>query len=408
MEQTFHTDILPSGMRIVCAPGHSDVVYCGVAIDAGTRDEGMHENGIAHYTEHLSFKGTRQRNAWRIINRMESVGGELNAFTGKEETVYYCTCMKEHFARAVDVLMDIVFRSTYPQKEMEKEVEVVANEIESYNDSPSELIYDEFENMVFQGHPLGRSILGDASRLRQFTTDDILRFTRRLYTPSRSVLFVYGPVSPTRIKAIASKYGPSNTCPLPDTPRTSLPPYCQQTVTRSLDTHQAHVMIGTRAFAAQHPLHMPLCLLSNMLGGPGLNSRLNQTLRERHGLVYTVESNLTSYTDTGVWAVYFGCDPSQADRCIALVQKELDKLLRAPLSTAALQAAKRQFKGQLGLSYDNFENVAIGMGKRFLHYCNTLSHQQLCERIDALTPAMLWQAARQVFRPDQLSVLKYV
>ncbi len=408
MEQAFYTDILPCGMRLVCAPGRSDVVYCGVAVDAGTRDEGMRENGIAHYTEHLSFKGTLGRNAWHIINRMESVGGELNAFTGKEETVYYCTCMKEHFARAVDVLMDIVFRSTYPEKEMEKEVEVVANEIESYNDSPSELIYDEFENMLFQGHPLGRSILGDADQLRRLTTADILRFTHRLYTPSRAVLFVYGPIPPARVKAIAGKYGPTDACIQSVAPRTPLPPYSPQTATRTLDTHQAHVMIGTRAFAAQHPFHMALCLLSNMLGGSGMNSRLNQSLRERHGLVYTVESNLTAYTDTGVWAVYFGCDPSQADRCISLVQKELDKLLRAPLSPATLQAAKRQFKGQLGLSCDNFENVAIGMGKRFLHYHNTLSRQQLCDKIDALTPDMLWQVACQVFQPDLLSVLKYV
>lgn len=203
------TYTLPCGLRVVCLPGTSDVVYCGLAIDAGTRDELPDEHGLAHYTEHLSFKGTGRRNAWHIANRMESVGGELNAFTGKEETVYYCACMKEHLPRAVDVLMDMVFHSTYPGREMEKEVEVVANEIESYNDSPGELIYDEFEDMQFHGHPLGRSILGDAAHLRRMGTDDIMRFTRRLYTPRRTVLFVYGNVSPTRVKALAAKHAPA-------------------------------------------------------------------------------------------------------------------------------------------------------------------------------------------------------
>lgn len=408
MDTPTPTFTLPCGLRIVCRPTQSDVIYCGLAIDAGTRDELPHESGVAHYTEHLSFKGTRRRGAWHIANRMESVGGELNAFTGKEETVYYCACMKEHLARAMDVLMDMVWGSTYPEKEMEKEVEVVANEIESYNDSPAELIYDEFENILFQGHSLGRSILGDADHLRQMGTDHIQAFTRRLYLPEHTVLFVYGYVSPARVKSLAGRHAPASHTPTfsPAT-RGSLPPYRPQTLTRHLDTHQAHVMMGTRAYSAQDHRTPTLQLLSNLLGGPSMNSRLGHSLRERHGLVYTVESIHTCYTDTGLWAVYFGCDPSQAKRCTALVRKELERLTAQPLTPTALQAAKRQLKGQLGLSYNNAENVALGMGKRFLHYGSVTSLEKICHRIDAITPDDVLQVARDLFQPDGLSLLKY-
>lgn len=402
---------LPCGMRIICAAGPTEVVYCGLAIDAGTRDELDSESGMAHFTEHLSFKGTRRRKAWHIINRMESVGGDLNAFTGKEETVYYCTCLKQHLPRAIDVLADIALNSTYPQHEMDKEVEVVASEIESYNDSPGELIYDEFENLIFHGHPLGRNILGNAERLRQFVTDDIVQFARRLYTPGNMVLFVYGQADPKQVVRLAEKALRSlvpEDCPpvLPQT-RTPLPDFRPQTVEKQMDTHQAHVMMGRRAYGASHKNHLAMFVLNHILGGPGMNSRLSQSLREKNGLVYTVESTLTTYTDTGVWAVYFGCDPKKVERCRKLVFKELSKLAQAPLSATALSAVKKQIKGQIGISYDNFENVAIGMGKRYLHYGKTLTRQELDNRIDALTAQDLWLTAREMFVPEEMTVLIY-
>lgn len=229
-------------MRIVCAAGPTEVVYCGLAVDAGTRDELDTESGMAHFTEHLSFKGTHRRKAWHIINRMESVGGDLNAFTGKEETVYYCTCLKQHLSRAIDILADIVLNSTYPQHEMDKEVEVVASEIESYNDSPGELIYDEFENLIFNGHPLGRSILGNAERLREYTTEDIVQYVRRQYVPANMVLFVYGQADPKQVVRLAEKalrnLPTDNAAPVLPLERTALPEYQAQTETKQMDTHQ--------------------------------------------------------------------------------------------------------------------------------------------------------------------------
>lgn len=398
---------LDNGLRVVYAPSPTNTVYLGLALDAGTRDETNEESGMAHFAEHLSFKGTDRRTSRQIITYMESVGGDLNAFTGKEETVYYCTCQKEHFHRAMDILFDVVFHSKYPQEEMDKEVEVVIDEIESYNDSPSELIYDDFEAMLFQGHPLGRNILGDADRLRTYKTEDVLNYTHRLYVPSNAVLFVYGNVSEKEILRripdnISSE---ARQCIVRD--ETILLPYAPQNKVIEKDTHQAHIMMGARAFGGNHPKHLALFLANNILGGPGLSSRLNLALREKRGLVYTVESTLTTYTDTGVWAIYFGCDHHDAEKCKRIIKKELQRLCDAPLSGKALAAAKRQIIGQIALSYDNFESVAIGMGKRMLHYGRTQTKEKMIERVQALTAEQVWDAAKEVFNPENLTILEY-
>ena len=397
---------LDNGLHVVYASSPTNTVYLGLALDAGTRDETDEESGMAHFAEHLSFKGTSRRTSRQIITHMESVGGDLNAFTGKEETVYYCTCQKEHFRRAMDLLFDVVFNSRYPQEEMDKEVEVVIDEIESYNDSPSELIYDDFEAMLFQGHPLGRNILGNAERLRQFKSEDVARYTRRLYTPDRTVLFVYGNVEldeilrriPNNILSVARQSivrAQTIHCPAP----------CERTINK--DTHQAHIMMGARAYGGTHKKHLALFFANNILGGPGLSSRLNLALREKRGLVYTVESTLTTYTDTGVWAIYFGCDHHDAEKCKRIVKKELQRLCDAPLSEKALNAAKKQIIGQIALSYDNFESVAIGMGKRMLHYGRTQTKDEFIARIQALTAEQVWDAAKEIFNPENLTILEY-
>ena len=417
---------LDNGLRVVYAPSPTNTVYLGLALDAGTRDEKDGESGMAHFAEHLSFKGTDRRTSRQIITYMESVGGDLNAFTGKEETVYYCTCQKEHFSRAMDLLFDVVFHSKYPQEEMDKEVEVVIDEIESYNDSPSELIYDDFEAMLFQGHPLGRSILGNAERLRAYKTEDVQNYTSRLYVPSNAVLFVYGNVSEKEIMKQIRKNDPPQ--PSLQGGRASInrlsghigctsysPPYREGLGVGPVsgshiihkDTHQAHIMMGARAFGGTHPKHLALFLANNILGGPGLSSRLNLALREKRGLVYTVESTLTTYTDTGVWAIYFGCDHHDAEKCKRIVKRELQRLCDAPLSEKALNAAKRQIIGQIALSYDNFESVAIGMGKHMLHYGRTQTKEQFIDRIQALTAEQVWDAAREIFNPENLTILEY-
>ena len=416
----YQTYTLSNGLRIICARSESEVAYCGIAVDAGTRDELPGEDGLAHFVEHLSFKGTLRRSARQIITRMESVGGDLNAFTDKEETVYYCTTLRQHLGRALELLLDITLCSTFPQQEVEREVEVVIDEIESYNDQPSELIYDEFESLLFPGHPLGRNILGSADRLRQFVSSDLQRFVRRLYRPERMVLFVYGRVDIEEVVRMVEKASP----PAPlrgeggpseatdEEVATSNSPLLGEglgvrlfTISRS--THQAHVMIGTRTFAATDPRYYALFLLNNLLGGPAMSSRLNTSLRERHGLVYSVESNMASYTDAGLWRVYFGCDHHDVKRCARLVVRELKRLCDAPLSQRTLDAARRQMKGQLGIAWDNPESVAIGMAKRFLHYGTTLTMAQQMERLDALTPDILWQTAQDILSPDGMTMLAF-
>ena len=430
----YQTYTLPNGLRIICARNESEVAYCGIAVDAGTRDELPGEDGLAHFVEHLSFKGTLRRSARQIITRMESVGGDLNAFTDKEETVYYCTTLRQHLGRALELLLDITLCSTFPQQEVEREVEVVIDEIESYNDQPSELIYDEFESLLFPGHPLGRNILGSADRLRQFVSSDLQRFVRRLYRPERMVLFVYGrvdieevvrmverslftasPPAPLRGEggAEAEKATSSSSALRGEVEKAaSNSPLLGEglgvrlfTISRS--THQAHVMIGTRTFAATDPRYYALFLLNNLLGGPAMSSRLNTSLRERHGLVYSVESNMASYTDAGLWRVYFGCDHHDVKRCARLVVRELKRLCDAPLSQRTLDAARRQMKGQLGIAWDNPESVAIGMAKRFLHYGTTLTMAQQMERLDALTPDILWQTAQDILSPDGMTMLAF-
>ena len=406
---------LDNGLRIICAPNASEVAYCGLAVDAGTRDEMDTESGMAHFTEHLSFKGTARRSARQIINRMESVGGDLNAYTGKEETVYYCAILRPHLERAIDILLDIAFCSTYPQREMDKEVEVVIDEIESYNDQPSELIYDEFEEILFAGHPLGRNILGRAEALRGMTSADISAFTRRMYTPDRMVLYVYGNVTPEEVVRLAGKYvcrygiGGAVNAPLPMRGPVSDADARMhgETVLRSKGTHQAHVMMGSRGFGGSDPRHLHLYLMNNILGGPAMGSRLNISLRERHGLVYTVESGSVCYTDTGVWSIYFGCDRHDVERCRRLVLQELRRFTDAPITQRTLDAARRQLKGQIAVSYDNAENVAIGMAKRYLHYNTTQTMAQLFDRLDALTPQQLQDTACQVFDASKITTLVY-
>lgn len=411
------TATLPCGMRVLILPSMSNVVYCGIAVKAGTRDELPHESGMAHFCEHLTFKGTKSRTSRQIINYMESVGGDVNAYTGKEETVYYASVLKEDFRRAAKILCDIVLNSTYPQSEMEKEVEVVIDEIESYKDSPSELIFDEFEQLIFKGHPLGRNILGEADRLRTLKREDVLSYARRMYRPENMIFFIHGQVNPetavneinkniTEIQNQKTETETENSTVF-STQNIPVPPYQAESVYRKKDTHQAHVLIGTRAYGANDSRHIPLYLLNNILGGPGMSSRFNLILRERNGLVYTVESNITSYTDTGVWSVYFGCDPHDVTRCRKLILKELERWRQAPVSERILTAAKKQIKGQIGISYDNSENVALSSGKTFLLYHKIKEQKELFQKIDSITAGDLHQIARELFAPENLTTLIY-
>ena len=473
----YNTYTLDNGLRIIHLPSDSKVVYCGYQINAGTRNEEPGEEGLAHFCEHVTFKGTERRKAWHILNCLESVGGDLNAYTNKEGTVYYSAILKEHIARAVDLLSDIVFHSVYPQAEIDKEVEVICDEIESYNDSPAELIYDEFENILFKGSPLGHNILGTAEQVRSFKTEDALRFTRKLYRPDNAIFFAYGDIDFKKlVKLIRKALGecpkgrelacsadcksaetpteeriaeetPTGETPTEEriaeetptgetptekriaeeTPTGETPTeemeagdanhkvqsskfnvqskVAGKTIVMQKNTHQAHVMIGTRAYDVNDDRRMPLYLLNNMLGGPGMNAKLNLALREHNGLVYTVESTMVAYGDTGTWSIYFGCDEHDVKRCLRLVRKELDKFMQKPLSDAQLKAAKKQIKGQIGVACDNRENFALDFGKSFLHYGWEKNVDRLYEQVDAITAAQIQAVAQELFDKDRLTTL---
>lgn len=397
---------LDNGLRIIHLPNTSKIAYCGYQIKAGTRNEKPGDEGLAHFCEHVTFKGTQTHTSTAIINKLESVGGDLNAFTNKEDTVFYSAIPVEHFAKAVDVLSDIVFYSIFPQAEIDKEVEVICDEIESYNDSPAELIYDEFENLVFKGHPLGHNILGSADRVRSFATADAMRFTQQYYRPDNAIFFVYGNIDLKRLVKTLEKLTPKQQQEsLVDEALAVANGRLPELTILNHDTHQAHVMIGNRAYSATHPLRIPLYLLNNMLGGPGMNARLNVILRERRGLVYSVESSMVCYGDTGLWAVYFGCDPHDVNRCVRLVKGEFKRLMEKPLSEKTLAAAKKQIKGQLAVACDNNENFAIDFGKSFLHFGDEKDIEKLYQKIDAVTAEQIQQVAKEIFDKDSLATL---
>ena len=429
----YNTYTLDNGLRIIHLPSDSQVVYCGYQINAGTRNEEPGEEGLAHFCEHVTFKGTERRKAWHILNCLESVGGDLNAYTNKEGTVYYSAILKEHIARAVDLLSDIVFHSVYPQAEIDKEVEVICDEIESYNDSPAELIYDEFENILFKGSPLGHNILGTAEQVRAFKTEDALRFTQKLYRPDNAIFFAYGDIDFKKLVRLLQRALADDESVV-KLAEEKLPQISQitqiswnensiaeeksvssvksvgdgiagQTIVMQKNTHQAHVMIGTRAYDVNDDRRMPLYLLNNMLGGPGMNAKLNLALREHNGLVYTVESTMVSYGDTGTWSIYFGCDEHDVKRCLRLVRKELDKFMQKPLSDAQLKAAKKQIKGQIGVACDNRENFALDFGKSFLHYGWEKNVDRLYEQVDEITAAQIQAVAQELFDKDRLTTL---
>ena len=426
----YQTATLPCGLRIVYQHQEAPVSYCGFMMDCGTRDELTPERfGIAHFIEHILFKGTKKRDSWHINNRMESVGGELNAFTTKEETTFYSVFLNHDYERAIELLCDLVCNPTAPERELQKEQEVVIDEIMSYRDTPSELIYDEFENRLFAGHPLGHNILGSEETVRSFHSEDCLQFIHEYYTPQNAIFFFQGKAKFEQVVKKVEKYWTlrgvrseelgvrseklgvrsdfARPASRPDgnssllTPNSSLSEASSPIVIHE-GHHQSHVLLGARTYPIGHPNAAALALINNMLGGPGMNSRLNLTLRERRGLVYNVESNVTSYSDTGYFGIYFGCDHDDVKRCLRLCQQEIDRLASAPLSAMQLAAAKRQLKGQLGVSSANMENNAILLAKNMLRLGHCRSLEQTCAQIDNVSSELILTVMNQLFDKDLL------
>ena len=403
---------IANGLRVLHLADNMPITYVGVAIDAGTRDELPDESGMAHFVEHLLFKGTKRRRAWHIINWLESVGGQLDAYTTKEETYIYATVPNEYTNRALELLADVVLNSTFPESELEKERDVVLDEIQSYNDSPSELIYDEFEELLFPHDPIGRNILGTEQSLESFTSERVQQFVRRNYTPDRMVVFAMGNIKFDWLLKKVEKYFHNAQCTMHNAQLKSISrqlpkSYIPAHRTTPRDTYQAHCIIGNRTISMTSPDRLTMLLLNNILGGPNMSSRLNLALRERNGLCYTIESNLTNYTDTGVWNIYFGCDPRNLAKAQRLCMQQLELLCSTPLNNNQLSTAKRQLRGQVLIGNQNKENLILGLSKTYLHGLELKPDSEHFQFIDSLTPSDLQSLAQRTFNPDQLSTLIY-
>lgn len=406
----FEQATLSCGLRVIYEHKPSAVLYCGYVVCAGTRHEAPSDSGMAHFIEHMTFKGTNRRRACHITNGLERVGGDLNAYTTKQETVYYATVLKQDFKRAADLLTDIVFHSTYPQHEIDKEVEVICDEIDSYKDSPSELIFDDFESRMFPNQPLGRDILGSAERLRSYTTADALRFTHQYYHPQNAAFYVYGDIPFRQVVQTLERLLPASDFSeefITFVQPTPVPTAQANEQIVHKDTHQAHVLVGGPTFAGTDDRRFAMVILNNMLGGPGMNSRLNLSLREKAGLVYSVDAYLNTYPDTGFWNVYFGCDAHDIKRCRRLLERELVRFIEKPLTTSQLHAAQKQLCGQIGISTDAAEGYALAMGKTFAHYNRHRDVAQLIEDIQSVTAEELQKVAAEVYDPQRLTTLIY-
>jgi predicted Zn-dependent peptidase len=403
----YSSSILSNGLRIVYLPSNSNVSYCGFAVNAGTRDEASSQYGLAHFVEHLLFKGTKKRKVWHILNRMENVGGELNAYTSKEETLLYTICLSEDVERAIDLLADLIFNSQFTNTELEKEREVIVDEINSYLDTPSELIFDEFENLLFEGNELGHNILGDVKSLETFTQETCRSFASRFYSPDNMIFFLYGNVPFKKILRLANKYMLNGNKTVTTVNR-KIPAFnSPKQIKINKDLHQTHVVIGGKTYSIYDERRTGLYLLNNILGGPGMNSRLNISLREKHGLVYSVESGLTTYTDAGLFTIYFGCDRESENKCLSLIYKELKRLKDRKLSDSQFAATVKQWKGQLGIMRDQSENLALGLGKSFLRFDKYDDLPEIYRKIDALTAGQLLEIANEIYDENQLFMLTY-
>jgi predicted Zn-dependent peptidase len=403
----FEIYTLQNGIRVAHKRVDSPVAYCCIMVNTGTRDEQEEEHGIAHFIEHVIFKGTKKRKAFHIMSRLEDVGGELNAYTTKEETVIHATFLKDDFARAADLIADILFHSTFPEKELKKEKEVILDEINSYKDSPSELIFDDFEEMVYKNHPFGRNILGNKKCIKKFNRSDISSFMRREYNTDQMVFCSMGNIPFHRVKKIADKlFGWVSPNPRIK-PRLPIGEYIPENKTLKKSTHQNHCIIGCTTFDLNHPKRIGMHLLNNILGGPGMNSRLNLSLRERNGFAYNVESNYSPYTDTGLFSIYFGSDKDNFNKSFDLVHLELDRMRNNKMGVLQLFKAKRQLIGQLAIASDNSEVLMLNAARSILVYNCIDSIDKINQQIESISASEILDIANEIVSKNRLSTLIY-
>lgn len=412
MYETFYHN-LPNGVQIVHRKTTSPVVYVGIMVGAGTRHELPNENGMAHYIEHCVFKGTEHYTARQIINHIEGIGGEINAYTTKEETTFYAATLSNHFRTTLHLLAEMVLRPTFSKKETDKEVTVILDEIESYNDSPSELIYDDFENMIFEGTSLAMPILGTKKTLKRISKSPQypLNWMAQHYRPERMVLFVLGNVTTRQVISAAEKEL-GEAFSISSASRTTSPSSLTSassaaTRTYRRHTHQTHIMLGSHAYPIGHPKQLTMYLLNNILGGGSMSSRLYLSLREKHGLVYNIDSQAVPLSDTGYWNIYLACEPQHKDQCLELCHKELQTLRDLRLTSSQLQRALRQLEGQMAISAENQENNALAMAKQMLYYHHAPAWQETFAKVQQITPEQLQEVANEVFDAEKIYTLLY-
>jgi predicted Zn-dependent peptidase len=396
---------LPNGIRLIHHSIPGTISHCGIFINAGSRDEKKHEHGLAHFIEHVIFKGTEKRNVYQVLNRLENVGADLNAYTTKEETCIYATFLNQYYDRTLELISDICFHSTFPQKELDKEKDVIIDEIKSYQDTPSDQIFDDFEDLLFAGHELGRNILGTPKNVRKFKGDDIRQFIRETYHTDQMVICSVGNIDFKRFVQLAHKYFsnvPSNLRIENRKPfRKYLPK--QKTVNRKI--FQTHCIIGAPGYSIENDKRFILAFLNNILGGPVLNSRLSIALREKNGLTYHIESNFIPYSDTGLMSIYFGTDRDLLEKALTLVKKELDRIRNVKIGILPLQTARKQLIGQVSIAQESKQNLMLSMGKSFLMMDKYLSLQEIIRIIESITGDQLLETANEILAPEKLSQL---
>ncbi len=403
----YQTHILKNGLKVIHQRIAGRAAWCGLIIGVGSRDEKPEEEGIAHFIEHVIFKGTEKRKAFHILSRIEDVGGELNAYTTKEDTCIYASFLPKDYGRTLELFSDIVFHSVFPEKEILKEKEVVIDEINSYKDSPGELIFDDFEELIYQNYPIGRNILGSEQAVKRLQREEILSFVKRNYKPSRMVISSIGDIPFEKLVGLVERYFGEIPGDEASLVRCKPELYVPRTKEVEMDTYQHHCIIGNVAYDYTQDNRLALSLLVNVLGGSGMNSRLNLNIREKYGLAYNVEAAYTPYSDTGVFTVYFGCDAEDLDKCMRLCRKEMNELCEMPLGQMQLKKAKAQMTGQMTLASENYENAMLSIGKSFLIYGKVDELEDICAEVQDIKAEVLQQIAREVFAEEKQSVLIY-
>lgn len=402
-----HLITLKNGLRIVFKPAALPIAHTCMIINAGTRDERPPQFGMAHFTEHLIFKKTQKRSTNQILNRLELVGADLNAYTTKEYTCIHASFLNEHLPRTLDLFEDILFHSTFPEAEIEKEKGIILDEIASYEDSPEDAIADDFEDQVFSGHELGHNILGKAASLTCLQQADFIDFVKAYYQPENMVLGITANYPLKKIQRLCERYFGELENHHSHRPRTPFSKQKPHHVEAERPINQVHYMMGTPGYSMHDPKKTSLMLLNNMLGGMGMSSRLNLEIREKHGIAYTIESNYTPYTDTGIFSVYFGTEPEKMEKAARLVHKEFKKLREHPLSAVQLKQSKNKFIGQIALGEENRMGLIIAMAKNIMDYGQVESLEAIYQRIEGVTSGALWDAANEILQAEQLNSLVF-